>query len=164
MPITFHPANMNFRPYVPIIVDMATPKIYKNLALRMADKRHILWQIFAMGFVLCVASLVYAYFPIKTMDINPGLRLAMVVVGAAVGAEISLLTCGLICIEFWFRGGIPLSAEERRRTFLGRLGGTGFGFSEWYASIAMLSLLVFCIGLAVGIVKFGIIPILSMTL
>ncbi len=145
-------------------MDMATPAIYKRLALRLADKRRLLWQIFAMGFVLCVASLVYAYFPIKTMDIDPGLRLAMVVIGAAVGAEMTLLSFGLICIEFWFRGGIPLSADERRRTFWGRLGGTGLGFSEWYASIAMASLLVFCIGLAVGIVKFGIIPIFAMTL
>ena len=145
-------------------MDMATPKIYKNLALRMAEKRPLLWQIFATGFLLCVASLVYAYFPIKSMDIDPGLRLALVVIGAAIGAEMTLITFGLICIEFWFRDGIPLSAQERRDSFWGRLGGSGFGFSEWYASIAMLSLLVFCIGLAVGIVKFGIMPILALTL
>ena len=91
-------------------MDMPTPNIYKKMAVRLHSKKSQLWRYFWLGVALCIASILYAYAPPGGIKIDPQLRLALIVISSALGAEMTLISFSLICIRYWFAD--PNSIED----------------------------------------------------
>ena len=140
---------------------MPIPSVYKRLATKLQPRKMLLWKLFAAGAGFCMVAIIWAYSPAKIGGMDPFLRLALIVTIAAAGAELALVSFGLVCVRYWF-GSSPADPDARKSKALWPgLGDLAFGVSDWNASLALACLLVASVGLAFGLVVYGLVPIVA---
>ena len=142
-------------------MDMPTPAVYKKMAANLGGRKIALWRWVFIGLGCCLVSIIWAYSPTRLTSIDPFLRLALIVTGASAGALLALVSFTLICVHYWF-GNSPVDPDTKKgKTLWPRLGDFAFGFSDWYACVALFCLLIACLGLATGLVSYGLVPIIT---
>jgi hypothetical protein len=145
-------------------MDMPTPTVYRNLAATLPQRTKLLWKLVYAGLGFCLVAIIWAYSPTKLSGIDPFLRLAIIVTGASASALLALVSFIFICVQFWF--GSPAIHPEliKRKSLWPRLGDFAFGFSDWYACIALFCLLAACVGLITGMITYGLVPIVTIVI
>ncbi len=134
------------------------------MAASLGQRKTALWRWLYAGLGFCVVSIVWAYSPTRITSIDPFLRLALIVTGASAGALLALTSFTLICVHYWFGNHESHAEAKKSRTIWPRLGDLAFGFSDWYACTALFCLLIACIGLAAGLVAYGLVPIITIAI
>ena len=141
---------------------MATPTVYKKLAARLPREQMRLWKPVIAGIGLCLVSITWAFTPLKPGLIDPFLRLAAIVTGASIGALLALSSFTLICVRYWFGNPTEHPDSKKNMSLWPRLGDYAFGYSDWYACVALFCLFAACVWLAVGMVTHGLVPIVTL--
>ncbi|UCG60974.1 MAG: hypothetical protein JSV52_11675 [Candidatus Zixiibacteriota bacterium] len=134
------------------------------MAVNLGHRKTALWRWFYIGLGFSFVSIIWAYSPTRFTSIDPFLRLALIVTGASAGALLTLVSFTLICVHYWFGNPVVDPDAKKGKTLWPRMGDLAFGFSDWYACTALLCMLVACLGLAAGLVTYGLVPIITIAI